>query len=218
MPWPSSPIPSFVEATDAAPRPEPMVRNAASIGPPSARTALPAATSARPVAIARGTRGAASDPAMTATLKGAKTSPFSVPAFSSAKNIAGVVVAVSAAATRLPRTSGAVRAARGTSGRRVESASSATPASPDSSSDSLSPSSSAARPSVTVTAPAIGIGARAPRTSGRSRPASTAPATPTGTLTANTHSHPNALAITPPSTHPDAPPPAAAAVQMPSAR
>jgi len=49
-------------------------------------------------------------------------------------------------------------------------------------------------------------------------PASAAPASPTGTLTANTHSHPRTLEITPPNTHPDAPPPAAAAVQIASAR
>jgi hypothetical protein len=54
---------------------------------------------------------------MTARLKGANSSPFSVSACRSAKNIAGVVVAVSASATRLPRASpGAFTASRDTSG------------------------------------------------------------------------------------------------------
>ncbi len=155
-------MPSFVDATEATPRPAPITRKATSSGPPSASTQLPAAIAASPVAIARGTRGAASEPAITATLKGAKTRPFSVSACSSARNIAVLVVAVSATATRLPRTSGADSAARDTSGRRVESASRTRPASSGSSIVSLRPSSSAARPSVSAAAPASSIRARSP--------------------------------------------------------
>ncbi len=44
------------------------------------------------------------------------------------------------------------------------------------------------------------------------------PATPTGTLIRNTQRHPAYSVSNPPSTHPDAPPPAAAAVQIPTAR
>ncbi len=192
-----------------------MTTKATSSGPPSASVAHPAATPASPAVIER---GAASEPAITARLKGAKTRPFVVSASSSARSMAGLVVPVSAAATRPPRTSGRVSAARGTTGRRVERASRARPASSGSSIVSLRPSRTAARPSVSAAAPSTSMGARSPRLSGSNRPASAAPASPTGTLTANTHSHPSTLVMTPPSTQPDAPPPAAAAVQIPSAR
>jgi hypothetical protein len=80
-----------------------MARNAASIGPPSASTALPAAIAASPDVIARGTRRATSEPPITATLKGTKSKPSLVSACRTARNIAGDVVAVSTRATRLPR-------------------------------------------------------------------------------------------------------------------
>ena len=83
----------------------------------------------------------------------------------------------------------------------------------------LSPSSTAPRPRVKVSAPGRSS-PPSPRGSseGNTRPASAAPASPIGTLTANTHSQPGPLVIRPPSTQPDAPPPAAAAVQIASAR
>ena len=68
-------MPSFVEATEAAPSPAPMTTKAADIGPPAASSRLPAAIAARPPGIARGIRGEASEPAITARLNGAKSRP-----------------------------------------------------------------------------------------------------------------------------------------------
>ena len=55
-----------------------MTTRAGSSGASSARSAQPAAMPARPAGIARGTFGEASEPAITATLSGAKTSPLAV--------------------------------------------------------------------------------------------------------------------------------------------
>jgi len=73
-------MPSFVDATEAAPRPAPIAVNAAMSGAPNASSAHPAAIAASPVVIARGTRAAASEPPTTATLKGAKRRPSLVSA------------------------------------------------------------------------------------------------------------------------------------------
>jgi hypothetical protein len=232
-PVPSSPIPACVLATDATPSPAPMTTKAAVIGASAARRTAPAAIAASPAGIARATLGEASDPAITATFKGAKRRPSLLCAWRTARNIAGEVVPVSASATRAPRASPGVRRVPGGSSgcgelrwMRAKAISSSRPAASGATASAETPSSarlrptrSAARPSVSAAAP--GRSSRRcsrPRTSGSSRPASAAPASPIGTLTAKTHSQPGPLLITPPSTQPDAPPPAAAAVQTASAR
>ena len=90
-----------------------MTRKAASSGAPSARSAQPAAIAARPAGIARGTFGDASEPAITARLSGAKTSPLAVCAWRTARNIAGEVVPVMASATSDPRASPGRRSSPG---------------------------------------------------------------------------------------------------------
>jgi hypothetical protein len=181
---------------------------------------------ARPADIGRGTRDAASDPTITARLKGAKRSPFPLWTESTARNIAGEVVPVSASATSDPRASPGSRSEPGGSSgcgercwTRAKAASSAAPAASGNTLVRLRPSRTAASPSVKVSAPGTSSPpGPSPRDSGSTRPASPAPASPIGTLTANTHSQPGPLLISPPSTQPEAPPPAAAAVQMASAR
>jgi hypothetical protein len=55
-----------------------MTTKAGSSGAPSASRPQPAAIAASPAGIARGTLGDAIEPAITATLNGAKTSPLAV--------------------------------------------------------------------------------------------------------------------------------------------
>jgi len=170
-PGSAAPAPTAVDATLATPSPPPITTKAATSGPPAASPSAPAAIAARPPAIAaRGPmRGAASEPAITATLKGANNSPFALWAWRMARNIAGVVVAVSARATSAPRARPGARSARGgTSGSRArrwmraKPASSSTPAASGSSvaaepgpacSARLRPKSVAPSPSVSATAP-----------------------------------------------------------------
>jgi hypothetical protein len=207
-----------------------MTTRAGSSGASSARSTQPAAMPARPAGIARGTLGDASEPAMTAMLSGAKTSPLAVCSCSTARNIAGEVVPVMASATSEPRASPGRRSSPGgRSGfgeRRwmpVKRTSSSRPAPNGTAhppaSTRLRPNRTAARPRVSVSAPGR---SRLPSPRGSSggnrRPARAAPASPIGTLTANTHSQPGPPVMRPPSTQPDAPPPAAAAVQIASAR
>ena len=207
-----------------------MTRKATISGAPNARSVQPAAIAASPAGIARGTLGDASEPAITATLSGAKMSPLAVCSWSTARNIAGEVVPVIASATSDPRASPGRRSSPGgRSGfgeRRwmpAKRISNRRPAAPGTSQPPscalLRPKSTKARPEVSVSAP----GRSSPpspcgSSEGNRRPASAAPASPIGTLTANTHSQPGPLVIRPPSTQPDAPPPAAAAVQIASAR
>jgi hypothetical protein len=239
-----------------------MTTSAGSSGAPSASIAQPPAIPASPAGIARDTRGEASEPAMTAMLSGAKTSPSAVCSCSTARNIAGEVGPVIASATSDPRASpGRRRAPGGRSGfgdrrwMRAKRTSMSTPPAAGRTHPWFRPRSTAARPSVKVSAPGTSSrpptrpardGSLAPARprpgstasalpvpassapgntrpasaapAGNRRPASAAPASPIGTLTANTHSQPGPLVIRPPRTQPEAPPPAAAAVQIASAR
>ena len=190
-------MPSFVDATEAAPSPAPISTKAAVIGAPVASRRLPAAIAASPPGIARGIRGEASEPAITARLNGAKSRPSALCAWRTARNIAGDVVPVSASATREPRARPGVRSVpRGISVcTRVKAASSSAPAVSDpivaadrpACSVRLSPKRTAPRPRVSVSAPGRSS-PPSPATSSRgsSRGAIAAPASPIGTLTANT--------------------------------
>ena len=82
------------------------------------------------------------------------------------------------------------------------------------------PSTSSARPAVALTAPAMSSRRRArwPGSAGSRRSPSAIAAAHGATLTRKTHGQPSPSAIAPPATQPSAPPPAAAAVQAPSAR
>jgi hypothetical protein len=203
-----------------------MTTKAGIIGAPRARRAQPPAIAASPPGIGRGTRRDASEPAMTARFRGAKRRPSALWACRTARNIAGEVVPVIASATSEPRARpGRLKDPRGTSGfaarrwMRRKRTSRRTPPATGSTIVRLSPKRIAARPSVRVSAPGTSRPPLPPPSERGSRePASTAPARHGGTLTANTHSQPGPLLISPPSTQPDAPPPAAAAVQMASAR
>jgi hypothetical protein len=148
----------------------------------------------------------------------------------------GVVAAVSTSATRFAPSSGRERKIpSGTSGCRTElstitkptrnttedpRATRVTGAVKPASCTLVIPYTSSVRPAVTLTAPATSRrgGAASSRLSEINTGASTTPRTPTGTLTKNTHSHPNPPVKSPPNTQPVAPPPAAAAVHTPSAR
>ena len=148
----------------------------------------------------------------------------------------GGVAAVSASATRVAPSRGRERKIPGgTSGRRTllsnttKTTSSTTEnprdarvagANGPTSCTLVIPYTSSVRPAVTLTAPATSRrgGAVESRLSETRKGASAIPANPTGTLMRNTHSHPNAPVSRPPRSQPVAPPPAAAAVQTPSAR
>ena len=123
--------PTAVEATHATPSPPPITRKASSIAQPAGAGDGEQRRAGRHGGQAAGhrgrgaTRGAASEPAMTARLSGVNSSPAMTgetpPRWtaSTARNIAGVVVAVSATATSAPRASPGARSdPGGTSGAR----------------------------------------------------------------------------------------------------
>ena len=94
-----------------------MTTKAGTIGAPRARRAQPPAIAASPPGIGLGTRGDASEPAMTARFRGAKRRPSALWACRTARNIAGEVVPVIASATSEPRARpGRLKDPRGTSG------------------------------------------------------------------------------------------------------
>jgi hypothetical protein len=137
-----------------------MSTKAGSSGVPSASIVHPAAIPARPAGIARGTRGEASEPAITAALSGAKTRPSAVCAWRTARNIAGEVVPVMASATSEPRASpGRLSSPGGRSGfgerrwMRAKRTSRRKPAPTGTTHPRLRPRSTAARPRVKVSAP-----------------------------------------------------------------
>ena len=194
------------------------------------------------VPIARTARAPSNDPPMTATLNGANRTPVASAEWpwapcsaSTHSSSGGVVDAVIAAAARFaPASPSARSSAAGSSGSaarasmRMKSARRATPATvpPAASGDPapsicarVSPSTSSARPPVSVAAPAVSrLRPRAPsRVSGTTSGARANAATAIGTFTRNTHGHPACSVMTPPSSQPEAPPPAAAAVHTPSA-
>src|SRR5215203_4910274 len=84
----------------------------------------------------------------------------------------------------------------------------------------VQPYTRSASAAVTVIAPAASSlgGAEGSVLSGNRNGASTTPRAPTGTVAKNTHSHPGPWTRKPPTIQPEAPPPAWAAVQKPTAR